>query len=113
MRHAPVTKVKLEEAVRRSGLSKTELASRAGLSKTRLYSILSPTETRSIHEQTAALLAAALGIPVENIDWPKPLSTSGKPPGKNMNDFRRQASTAACPVCFVELPATGKCDEHG
>ena len=75
-RHEPpaTLRERLGEAIRRSGLSKTEFADRAGIDRTTLSQLLSPANRRLPRVDTIVALAAAHEL---SIDWLVGLSNVG------------------------------------
>ncbi|CAN5732563.1 helix-turn-helix transcriptional regulator [soil metagenome] len=65
---------RLSDAIRRSGLNKTEFAERAGVDRTTLSQLLSPTANRLPRVDTLQALAVAHGL---SLDWLVGLSNAG------------------------------------
>ncbi len=101
-RHEPpaTLRERLGEAIRRSGLSKTEFADRAGIDRTTLSQLLSPANRRLPRVDTIVALASTHEL---SIDWlvglsnvgpveaeliRHPLSTSFESPGPSPSDER-------------------------
>jgi transcriptional regulator with XRE-family HTH domain len=69
-----VLRERLGEAIRRSGLGKSEFATRAGIDRTTLSQLLSPTNRRLPRVDTIVAVAAAHDL---SIDWLVGLSNAG------------------------------------
>jgi DNA-binding XRE family transcriptional regulator len=106
------TTLTLKEARGILGMSMKELAEAAGVSIATISSVENggPWKTR---EDSAELLAGALGMTSEEICWPRGRSNRGRPAqsGKCITTSSAVTSEKKCPKCFLILPLTNRCDD--
>ena len=110
-----VIKLTLKELRARKGWSQAELARRAGVSQSMIAKIEVYSRSRErIKLQTATLVAKALGVNVEDINWRHDLSLViyGFEPGEGCGAHvpLETSRSTCCTMCFTELPGTGTCD---
>lgn len=97
----------LKQARERLGMSPRELGRVSGLSMTTINRIERGAGDHNIQIETASLLAKALQLQVDEIAWPKPLSTDGRPPRTGVQidvRVRRQETLEALQVTITIHP---------
>jgi DNA-binding XRE family transcriptional regulator len=94
-----------------NGLTRRELSVLSEICPTTIYRIESGDTTFNINVETAQSLADTLCVKVEELFSPFELSHLGRPPhtGKRLT-LRPARLNQVCPGCFLQLPATGICD---
>lgn len=102
-------KYTLREARERQNLSQADLAKKAEVSLGSVYSIES-SGIYGTNEGTAKRLASALGLNVDQIHWPRGLSTKGRPPGQGPTPSKAQLpkNEEICDSCWLAHPSTWK-----
>lgn len=93
------------------GLTATELARQAGVSINSIMRIERGSTSYATHESTAAALARVLGVSVNDIDWPRGLSMTGRPAqtGIPIGSLTRRTVPSVCPEHHIQRSVTGEC----
>ena len=87
------------------------LAGATGLNPSTVRKVLAE---RTVHADTAALIARALKVSVEEAFPSDNYVIHGHPPQVSHSyGARSSAAVVPCPHCFMALPATGVCDDCG
>lgn len=60
----------------------------------------------------AESIAEALGVTIDEVEWPNGLSNLGRPAhtGKPLKASQDTAKLEYCPVHYIQLPVSGVCD---
>lgn len=111
-------KISLEEAREAAGLTREQLAEEAGISESTIQRI----ETGSIHmtkDETAQCIADALGMRIDEIEWPNGLTNQGRRPRSLTEEvtettFSFTVHTVTrrrriCSKCHTEVAINGEC----
>jgi DNA-binding XRE family transcriptional regulator len=116
-----------------AGLSVDELANRAGVAPNTVRIIENESSPFKTHVTVAEAIATALSVSTDEIFVKEELSHRGRPAGTGkgllgaVDVFDLSGATSidvevtvtvrrkmkVCPSCFLELPATGICDDCG
>ena len=106
-----VTKFPANDWLEASGKTMDVLAQETGLNiKTVRLAFIGGTHKLKV--SSAGLISTALEVPLEEIIWAVELTDQGREPlTGGTYTTGRENHKACCPTHFIELPATGKCDE--
>ena len=110
-------KFTVAEALDILGKSPRWLIEETGLSAGVIYRCLDESPVgRKIHETSAAKIAVALGLSVDDIRWPRGRCDTGRPAlattlTVEVRVIVRQTTTQLCPDCYLVLPVTGQHDD--
>lgn len=107
----PIKKYTLREAQALLEVNNKTLSDMSGVSRTAIQRIHSGRKNpHQTNVRVAELLAEALGMSVNEIDWPNGLSDLGRPPltGTPITVINVTVVTVnCCDNCFIQLPLAG------
>lgn len=99
-------KYSLGHAMAVLGVSRAWLAQHAGVCADTIGRLLSDTNPYAVQDEVAHRVAGALGMTVEEIEWPHGISQLGRPAGTGITCARSTARSAKyCTTCGTMIPA--------
>ncbi len=109
------TRITVAEALDILGMTAVELARKAGLNTATVRSAMIPGGRFKTNDTSAAAIADALGLDVDEIEWANGTSHLGRnaQTGVPIATRTRRLDVDMCDVHFVTLPANKVCDMCG
>ena len=106
-------KLTLREHRLNSGMSQAELALKAGINADTVRKAESTTHPYRTNLGSAYAMTGALGIEIGDVRWLRGVSDIGRPAGTGcpLTVVPDAPAALVCGTCYMELPATGICDD--